>query len=156
MIPPFDTNTGVLTVVDFPRDTKPKFGDKILIGETHTAVDLTHAGGDAGDLEAADAEREEEAIDDKTTAFATHPVPCEHSILLDERGHVCDEYRTMIECPYCEQGALSSAPIEFCTRRLQYFKLPCIPQEYCILRLTAKFSGESSQIGELALSIDHS
>ena len=34
---------------------------------------------------------------------------------------MCDEYRTLIECPYCEQAALTSAPVEFCTRRLHAF-----------------------------------
>ena len=66
----------------------------------------------------ADAEREEEALDDKSTVFATHPVPCEHSILMDENGHVLDDYRTLVECPYCQQGALSTAPS---TRKLHAF-----------------------------------
>ena len=69
IIPPFDSNAGVLegwlkNVADLPKDVKPKFQDNLMIGEHHqaTAVDLIHAGGDGGELEAAEAEKEEEGL----------------------------------------------------------------------------------------------
>ena len=81
IIPPFDSNAGVLegwlkNVADLPKDVKPKFQDKLLIGEHHqaTAVDLIHAGGDGGELEAAEAEKEEEAVDDNNTVIAQCPI----------------------------------------------------------------------------------
>ena len=38
-------------VADLPKEVRPKFQDKLLIGEHHqaTAVDLIHAGGDGGE-----------------------------------------------------------------------------------------------------------
>ena len=81
IIPPFDSNAKVLegwlkTVVDFPKDVKPKFQDKVLIGEHHqaTAVDLIHAGGDGGELEAAEAEKEEEQL--MTIILSSQPILC--------------------------------------------------------------------------------
>ena len=128
IIPPFDSNAGVLegwlkNVADLPKDVKPKFQDKLLIGEFHqaTAVDLIHAGGDGGELDAAEAEKEEEAVDDNNTVIATHPVLCEHSVLLDDRGHVLNEHRTTIHCPFCEQEVLMAAPVEWRTRKFHAF-----------------------------------
>ena len=95
-------------MADFPKDVKPAFKDKLAIGEHHqaTAVDLIHAGGDGGELDAAEAEKEEEAVDDNNTVFITHHIYCEPSILMDDKGHILDEHRTMIHCPFCEQEAL--------------------------------------------------
>ena len=110
-------------VADLPKDVKPKFQDKLLIGEHHqaTAVDLIHAGSDGGELDAAEAEKEEEAVDDNMTVIATHPVLCEHSVLLDDRGHVLNEHRTMIHCPFCEQEVLMAASVEWKTRKFHAF-----------------------------------
>ena len=87
--------------------------DKLAIGEHHqaTAVDLIHAGGDGGELDAAEAEKEEEAVDDNNTVFITHHILCEPSILMDDKGHILDEHRTMIRCPFCEQEALMGSPL---------------------------------------------
>ena len=124
----FDSNASVLegwlkTVVDYPKDIKPKFQDKVLIGEHHqvTAVDLIHAGADGGELDAAEAEKEEEAVDDHNTVIATHPMLCEASCLVNDRGHIMNEYRTRIQCPFCEQEVLDSAPIEWKTRKFHAF-----------------------------------
>ena len=128
IIPPFDSNAGVLegwlkNVADLPKDVKPAFKDKLAIGEHHqaTAVDLIHAGGDGGELDAAEAEKEEEAVDDNNTIFITQHVLCEHSILMDDKGHIKDEHRTMIHCPFCEQEALMGAPLEWKTRKFHAF-----------------------------------
>ena len=128
IIPPFDSNAGVLegwlkNVADLPKDVKPAFKDKLAIGEHHqaTAVDLIHAGGDGGELDAAEAEKEEEAVDDNNTIFITQHVLCEHSILMDDKGHIKDEHRTMIHCPFCEQEALMGAPLEWKTRKFRAF-----------------------------------
>ena len=128
IIPPFDSNAGVLegwmkNVADLPKDVKPAFKDKLAIGEHHqaTAVDLIHAGGDGGELDAAEAEKEEEAVDDNNTAFLTHPIYCESSVLMDNKGHILDEHRTMIRCPFCEQELLMGAPVEWKTRKFHAF-----------------------------------
>ena len=83
-----------------------------MIGEHHqaTAVDLIHAGSDGGELEAAQAEKEEEAVDDTNTTIDQYHVHCDHSVLLDDKGHVLNEYRTMVHCPFCEQEALMGCP----------------------------------------------
>ena len=128
IIPPFDSNAGVLegwmkNVADLPKDVRPKFQDKLLLGEHQqaTAVDLIHAGGDGGELDAAEAEKEEEAVDDNNTVFATYPLLCEPSVLLDDQGHVLNEHRTVVHCPFCEQEALMAAPVEWKTRKLHAF-----------------------------------
>ena len=46
---------------------------------------------------------------------------CEASVLLDDRGHVLNECRTMVQCPFCEQEALMSAPLEWRSRKLHAF-----------------------------------
>ena len=43
---------------------------------------------------------EEEKVDDKSTTFDQHPIPCGHSSLIDEHDHVRDEYRPLIQCPF--------------------------------------------------------
>ena len=128
IIPPFDSNVGALegwmkNVADLPKDVKPAFKDKILIGEFHqaTAVDLIHAGGDGGELEAAEAEKEEEAVDDNNTTIDQYHVLCEPSVLMDDQGHILNEYRAMVHCPFCEQEALMGAPVEWKTRKLHAF-----------------------------------
>ena len=96
---------------------------KLMTGEHHqaTAVDLIHAGGDGGELEAAEAEKEEEAVDDNNTVIATRPILCEPSVLLDDRGHVLNEHRTMIHCPFCEEEVLMGSPVEWRTRKFHAF-----------------------------------
>ena len=41
--------------------------------------------------------------------------------LLDDRGHVLNEHRTMIQCPFCEQEVLMAAPVEWRTRKFHAF-----------------------------------
>ena len=110
-------------VTDLPKDVKPAFKDKLALGEYHqaTAVDLIHAGGDGGELDAAEAEKEEEAIDDTNTTIEQYHVFCDPSILLDDNGHVSNEYRTMVHCPFCEQEVLGGSPIVWKTRKLHAF-----------------------------------
>ena len=128
IIPPFDSTAGVLEgwmkhVTDLPKDVKPAFKDKLALGEYHqtTAVDLIHAGGDGGELDAAEAEKEEEAIDDNNTTVEQFHALCDPSILLDDKGHVLNEYRTMVQCPYCEQEALGGSPLVWKTRKFHAF-----------------------------------
>ena len=82
---------------------------------------MIHAGGDGGELGAAEAEKEEEAVDDNNTVIATYPILCDHPVLLDDRGHVLNEHRTLVHCPFCEQEVLMAAPIEWKTRKLHAF-----------------------------------
>ena len=110
-------------VAELPKDVKPAFRDKLLIGEHHqaTAVDLIHAGGDGGELEAAEAEKEEEATDDNNTVIEQCHILCGPSVLLDDRGHILNEHRTMIHCPFCEQEVLMGSPVEWTTRKFHAF-----------------------------------
>ena len=110
-------------VADLPKDVKPAFKDKLAIGEHHqaTAVDLIHAGGDGGELDAAEAEKEEEAVDDNNTIIDQYPALCGPSVLMDDEGHIRNEHRTMIHCPFCEQEALMGAPVEWHTRKFHAF-----------------------------------
>ena len=128
IIPPFDSNAGVLegwlkNVAELPKDVKPAFRDKLLIGEHHqaTAVDLIHAGGEGGELDAAEAEKEEEATDDNNTVIEQCHTLCGPSILVDDNGHILNEHRIQINCPFCEQGALSGSPVEWTSRKFHAF-----------------------------------
>ena len=128
IIPPFSSNAGVLdgwmkNVANLPKDVRPAFKDKLLIGEHHqaTAVDLIHAGADGGELDAAQAEKEEEAVDDNNTTIDQYPVHCDHSVLVDDKDHVLNDYRTMVYCPFCEQEALTGSPVEWKSRKLHAF-----------------------------------
>ena len=40
---------------------------------------------------------------------------------MDDRGHILDEHRTMVYCPYCEQEVLMGSPVEWKTRKLHAF-----------------------------------
>ena len=90
-----------------------------------TAVDLIHAGADGGELDAAQAEKEDEAVDDNNTTIEQYPVYCDHSVLVDDKGHVLNEYRTMVHCPFCEQQALAGSPVEWRSRKLHAFTTAC-------------------------------